>query len=153
MKALLINLLLFLTFNSFAQRKELKSFMFNDAKIEYTRIDYSKYGTSQFFVTMYNNSPKNNLIDKNAINCLKREKNLYHTLYFFLKIPSGFKNEHQKTKLFSKFITHLDKEEKVEKFNLYLNFDVNYSIPHQLKRYNVKRIITEISPKNICKTL
>ncbi|WP_442264571.1 hypothetical protein ACSIGC_09400 [Tenacibaculum sp. ZS6-P6] len=153
MKILLINLLFFLTFISFAQKKEVKSFMFNDAKIQYTRIDYSKYGVSQFYVTMYNINPKNNLIEKNSINCLKREENLYHTLYFFLKIPSGFKNEHQKTKLFSKFITHLEKEEKVKEFNLYLNFDINYSIPYQLKNNNIKRIITDINSENICKTL
>ncbi|WP_417443857.1 hypothetical protein [Joostella sp.] len=153
MKILLINIFFFATLTSYTQKKEVKNFMFNDTKIEYTRVDYSKYGIGQFFITMYARSPENNLIEKQSINCLTNKNRLYHTLYFFLSIPTDIKNENIKNELFSKFVTHLKKEENLDTFNLYLNFDYDYSISYQKSEKNVKRVTTKIRSKEICKTL
>ncbi len=133
--------------------KEVKSFIFNDTKIEYTRVDYSKYGIGQFFITMYKGSPENNLIEKKSINCLKNKDRLYHTLYFFLSIPADIQNQNAKNELFSKFVAYLKKKENLDTFNLYLNFDYDYSISYQQSEKNVKRVTTNITPKKICKTL
>jgi hypothetical protein len=153
MKTLLTSLFVFTTLISFSQKKEVKSFMSNDTKIEYSRIDYSKYGIAQFFITMYNESSENDLIEKKSISCLRSKERLYHTLYFFLEIPTSLTDEKQKTELFTQFVEHLKKDENMDSFNLYLNFDINYSIPYQLSKDNVKRVTTNITSNKICKTL
>jgi len=153
-----ISILLFVVlFNLYSQRKNIKTFLFNEQKIEYSRIDYSKYGITHFYVTMYSDNPTNDLIEKKGAGYLKKQERLYHTLYFFLKITHGIKTE-SKSLLFSTFMNHLKLEEKVEKYNLFLNFDLNYSIPYQLSlknnnSVNVKTITTKITPNNIWKTL
>jgi len=153
MKTILTIILFLLTLSSFSQKKYIKTFLFNDIEVKYTRVDYSKYGIAQFFVTMYNKNTENNEIEKRSISCLKSRSNIYHTLYFFLEIPSEINNEYQKTELFTEFMKHLKDEEKIKKFNLYLNFDNNYSIPYQLNENNVARITTNITTKKICRSL
>lgn len=153
LKFTIASLLFMLTHSSFSQEKKVKSFMFDDTKIEYSRIDYSKYGVTQFFITMYNKSPDNNLIVKKSSNCLRNKERLYHTLYFFLEIPGSLENELEKTNLFSEFVSYLKLEEKLESFDLYLNFDINYSIQYQLSENNVKRVTTNISKDKICRNL
>lgn len=153
MKTILTIILFLLTLSSFSQKKYIKTFLFNDIEVKYTRVDYSKYGIAQFFVTMYNRNTENNEIEKRSISCLKSRSNIYHTLYFFLEIPSEINNEYQKTELFTEFMKHLKDEEKIKKFNLYLNFDNNYSIPYQLNENNVARITTNITTKKICRSL
>jgi hypothetical protein len=106
---------------------------------------------------MYADNPNNKMIEKNGISYLRRVERLYHTLYFFLKIPKGIKTESQSL-LFNEFMKHLNFEEKIEKYNLYLNFDMNYSIPYQLSNeknisIDIKKITTNINSKNIWKTL
>ena len=159
MKTLIISLFFTIsTTVSFAQRKQTRSFNFQNNEVEYTRIDYSKYGIVQFFVTMYEDEPENKLIERNSIGCLRHQENIYHSLYFFVKIPNTIKEPKQKSELFSQFIKHIKQKEEMEKFNLYLNFDINYSIPYQLaeknnKSISVERVTTNITPKKICSTL
>jgi len=159
MKTLIINLFfIIITTISFAQRKQTRSFNFQNNEIEYTRVDYSKYGVVQFFITMYEDQPEIKLIEQKSIGCLRHKGHIYHSLYFFVKIPKTIKVPKQKSELFSQFIKHLKQKEEMEKFNLYLNFDINYSIPYQLaekdnKLISVERVTTNITPKKVCKTL
>ncbi len=57
------------------------------------------------------------------------------------------------------FIEHIQKKEDLEAFNLYVNFDKDYSQQYQKKvlksdRLNkIDRIYKNISPKNICRGL
>jgi len=137
----------------YSQKKETKSFSFENIEVEYLRLDYSKYGIAHFFVTTYNENTVSNLIEEKAIGCLKGKSRLYHTLYFFLKIPKSISDETSKTKLFSEFMSHIEEEEKIMTYNLYLNADINYSIPYQLSGRKIERIITGVTPRKICKTL
>jgi hypothetical protein len=157
MKTTIFALLFLLSFNLYSQRKEVKTFLFEGHKIEYSRIDYSKYGIAHFYITMYSDAPINDMIEKKGVRYLKRQERLYHTLYFFLKIPKEIKTE-SKSLLFNEFMAHINFEEKIEKYNLYLNFDINYSVPYQLSHKNnnsidIKKITTSITSSNIWKTL
>ena len=144
-------LLLFSTF-MFSQKKEAKSFEFKENKVEYTSLDYSKFGIAQFYITIYNDTNDNALIEKNAIDCLSKINNLYHTYYYFLKIPNDITDESEKTELYSTFISHLSKEQQIEKYNIYLNFDSNINMYH-LMTDNIKRILTSINSNTICSSL
>jgi hypothetical protein len=142
--------------NSHGQRLSKKSFLFENNTIEYTRIDYSEYGLDHFFVTMVADVPDNIDIEKNAANCLRKVKRLYHTLYFFLKIPEDIENPEA---LFSKFIEHLHSEETTTYRNLFLNFDEDYSRAFQIDQKDseslkkIKRIFTEVRARNVCNGL
>ena len=97
--------------------------------------------------------PENMDIEKNAANCLRKVERLYHTLYFFLKIPEDIENPEI---LFSKFIEHLHSEETTTYRNLFLNFDKDYSKAFQIDKKNgelskkIKRIYTEVKARNVC---
>jgi hypothetical protein len=150
------NLIIFFTLISiscFSQKNTKESFLFNNQKIEYTRIDYSKYGITQMFITMYEKNAENHAMITNSVDCLESTKNLYHTLYFFLEIPSDLKGEKLKSELFSKFVSHLNNTEKVDQNDLYLNFDFDYSIPYRMKNDNAQRTVTNITPGKICRAL
>ena len=153
MRILIICLFIFTNTICFSQKKEVKDFMFGDTQINYSKIDYSKYGVGLIFITIYNKRPQNEVIEKKSIRCLRNKKRLYHTQYFFLEIPNSITNKKQKTDLFANFLEHLKQNENIDKYKLYLNFDIDYSSPNQLSEYDVKRIISNITPNNICKTL
>ena len=151
-------LLLFLSFSmvSFSQTRDLKSFDFQNHTIDYTRIDYSKFGVAQFYITMYSSDTVYNSIEQTAYNCLLNKDRLYHTLYFFIRVPSSITDPKLKNKLFSEFVNHLKEEEKSDNINLYLNFDQNYSIQYRKEHMNandIKRVVNNITLKSICRTL
>src|SRR5690606_15988864 len=116
-------LLLFVTMTSLSQERTVESFTFEDTNIEYTRIDYSQYGVAHFFITMFNATSEVLPIVDEAEKCLKKKDRIYHTLYFFLKIPEEIKKQDVREKLFSEFVKHLGTVENLSEFNLYLNFD------------------------------
>ena len=148
-----IYLLTLLVYTSiFSQVKEIKSFDFKGKNIEYTIIDYSKYSVAQLFITIYNDTAENASVEENAINCLSDKKNLYHTFYYFLKIPTGITDETEKTELYAGFLNHLSMEQDMQKHNLFLNFDADYTITHPMTD-NIKRIITAINSNTICNYL
>ncbi|OUR90786.1 hypothetical protein A9Q87_12600 [Flavobacteriales bacterium 34_180_T64] len=158
MKSRLLILFLSISIYSFGQKRDLKSFTFQDQTIEYSRIDYSNYGIAQFFITMYSDDTKFNLVEQSAYNCLRRKDRIYHTLYFFIKVPSSIGDSEVKNKLFSEFVKHLKEEEKKTKIDLYLNFDEDYSAVYQTKqksekKNDVKRVNINISVKTICQSL
>ncbi len=156
MRKIIIYAALITTAFSFAQKRETKSFTFQESKIEYDRIDYSKYTVASFFITMYNDVEENEKMMKKAIRCLKRKSNLYHTLYYFIKIPKGIETLDNKNELFSAFVNHLKEAEELKKINLYVNFDSDYSLDYKSNHqtdYKIKRVTTDIKPKEICETL
>lgn len=150
---------LFVSMTCLSQERTVESFTFEDTNIEYTRIDYSEYGISHFFITMYDaKSGLGSIVDV-AEKCLNKKSRIYHTLYFFLEIPEEIKNQEMKEKLFSEFVKHLSVVEKLNEFNLYLNFDFDYSNLYQEevlvnKNLNeVDRIYLAISGNYICRGL
>ncbi|GAA4801177.1 hypothetical protein [Litoribaculum gwangyangense] len=158
MKIKILILFLSLCILSFSQTRELRSFNFQGHEIDYSRIDYSKYGIAHFFITMYSTDSEYNLIEQSAYNCLLKEDNLYHTLFFFVRVPPSIKDLDIKSLLFSEFVNLIKREENIEKVNLYLNFDEDCSKIYQMEKKlenanDVKRVIKNISVKNICKNL
>ena len=153
-----LNCIFFCLFVSTSQCQRLseKSFLFENNPIEYTRIDYSEYGLDHFFITMVADIPENMDIEKNAANCLKKVNRLYHTMYFFLKVPEDIENPED---LFSKFIEHLHLVENTSYRNLFLNFDKDYSRAFQINQKDfesskkIKRIYTEVRASNVCNGL
>jgi hypothetical protein len=142
-------LILLISTAVYSQKKEIKSFEFKGKNIEYSIIDYSKLSVAHYFITMYNDTNENVLVEKNAINCLSKYDNLYHTFFFFLKIPVDITDDSEITEFYLEFIAHLSKEQDIEKYNLFLNFDSDYNVYH-LMNYNIKRIISNINSNNIC---
>lgn len=153
MKPLLIITFLLNMFASNAQKTVDKTFRFDDINVEYTRLDYSKYGTTQFIIMMFDTNLEQNLIKEKSINCLRKKQRLYHTLYFFLKIPSVIKSVEQKNELFSKFMEHLVLEEKLEGVKLYFNFNIDYSVSYRAAGKYFSRVNFGITSNDICKYL
>lgn len=109
-------------------------------------------------ITMYSNDSFYNSIEQSAYNCLLKEDIIYHTLYFFIRVPSSIKDPDLKSMLFSEFVNHIKEGENLEKVNLYLNFDQDYSNQYQIEKESmnandVKRVTNNITVKRICKTL
>ncbi len=87
----------------FAQKRTAENLIFADQTVTYSRVDYSKYGTLHFFVAMYDDTEELKRVEKEARKCLRRTPRLYHTLYFFLKVPKGIKDQEKKERLFINF--------------------------------------------------
>lgn len=142
-----------------SQERTVENFTFEDTNIEYTRIDYSQYGVVHFFITMFNATSQVVPIVDEAEKCLKKKDRIYHTLYFFLKIPEEIKKQNVREKLFSEFVKHLGTVENLSEFNLYLNFDSDYSDLYQEEALanndlnEVDRIYLNISGRYICRGL
>jgi hypothetical protein len=156
MKKLILHIALIITTLSFSQQIDTKIFKFEESNIQYDRIDYSKHGVGLFFITMYEDVEENEKMMKKSIDCLSKKQNLYHTLYYFLKIPKEVTTLKEKNKLFSTFISHLKKVEKLKKVDLYLNFNDDYSKDYKSEKnidYKIGRVNTNIKAKKICRTL
>lgn len=144
---------LLITSYTFSQNQVVKSFAFNASKIDYARIDYSNYGVSQFYIIMYNDIPENKKVVKNAAGCLQSFERLYHTLYFFIPIPTDISEQRLKNELLASFIAHLQTVESLEKADLYLILDDDSSIKFK-QTINGNSIIKIVkNPKRICKYL
>ncbi len=147
---------LIISFSVNSQTKREKSFAFEYQKIAYTRVDYTRYGLAESFITMFKDEPKNQQIVSNAVTCLKQVNGIYHRLYYFIKIPTEIKDFEKQQKIFTAFVEHIRSKEKKHKSDLYLNFDVDYSMEYQIKysdKETLKRIYTKVDADNICKGL
>jgi len=108
---------------------------------------------------MFQDEPKNQMLVSNAVNCLKQESRIYHTFYYFIKIPVEIKNFETQQNIFTAFVKHLRAKEKKYKSNLYLNFDIDYSKEYQTQhsdkesKEKLKRIYTNVDADYICKGL
>ncbi|OUS00035.1 hypothetical protein A9Q86_11365 [Flavobacteriales bacterium 33_180_T64] len=154
MKSIILFVLFSFNFYCFSQNRELKKFSFQNNEITYSRIDYSKYKIAQFFISMYSEDDKYDSIEQNAYTCLLNKERLYHTLYFFIRVPKEIIDPKVKNEFFTEFISHLKKEEKMVDINLYLNFDTDYSTSYRKEQIKtIKRIKTDVTSQNICKML
>ena len=159
MKIKLLFLVLFATINSFSQKKTINKFYFKEKDVSYSRIDYSNYGIADFFITMYEDTPENKLIESKAENYLKNIAQLYHRLYFFIKTPTGSVTE-EKEELLSQFISILRIKENVSRVNLHINLSNFIPSPKYLLNINERTVFgdtlsinTQVNSKNIWKYL
>ncbi len=160
MKNYLIVLFFIISSNTFSQDLSRSKFIFLENQIDYSRLDYSKYGVSRVYIAMYMDTPENNLIDVNAISCLSTVNNLYHTLYYFVKIPKTLKQE-EKEKLFTAFVKLIKGKEryKIKKALLVLNFDGDYTNDYAVEKQtnlelnNVAQLYFDTKNQNICNRL
>jgi hypothetical protein len=153
MKKIFIVLILLFSTKSIGQYKKILNYNYNGEEIKYSRIDYSQYGVAGIYVTAYEKNETNKLIEKSAINYLKGFKNIYHTLYFFIEIPSKY-NFEEKQIIFNEIMIEIDKNENLKKIELFFNFDIDYSIKYQSEIFKhrfvtIKRIYTAIDSENI----
>lgn len=143
---------------SIAQKRTVDIFNFNEEEIKYSRIDCSKYGIAQIYVSMYTADDNTDMIDINATKFLKDKDTYYHTFYFFIEIPKKYSFA-EKQVMFSEFIKHLENKENLKKYDLYINFDEDYSDKYQRDKLenklenNVKRILLGLNFTNIVKAL
>lgn len=153
MKKIFIILIILFSIKSMSQYKKLLSYYYNGEEIKYSRIDYSKYGVNGIYVTAYEKNQKNNLIEKSAQNYLQSIENIYHTLYFFIEIPSKY-NFDEKQIIFNEIMIEIEKHEKLKNIELFFNFDIDYSFKYQSKIFKhhfakINRIFTAIDSENI----
>lgn len=152
-KALL--LIVLLSFNAFSQTKNIKYITYNEKTIPISRIDYSNYGIMNFFITV-SEEDNNNKIEENGRACLRHQSDLYHTLYFFVKIPKGF-SLIEKEEFLAKLVQKIDSEEKIKDVYYYVNLDSNFT--KKLLEYKAQlnpdkfRAYIDINSENICKAL
>lgn len=153
MKKIFIILILLFSTKSIGQYKKVLNYNYNGEEIKYSRVDYSQYGVTGIYITAYEKNETNKLIEKSAINYLKSLKNMYHTLYFFIEIPSKY-NFEEKQIIFNEIMIEIDKNENLKKIELFFNFDIDYSIKYQSEIFKhrfvtIKRIYTAIDSENI----
>ncbi|WP_182650928.1 hypothetical protein [Flavobacterium sp. SOK18b] len=152
MKKIFIIILLFISYTNMGQEK--LHYQYNGEEIKYSRIDYSKYGIVHIFVNMYEESDENKKIEKEATLFLANQKNLYHTLYFFIEVSRKYSLA-DKEIIFNEIMKEIENKENLKNFNLYLNFDIDYSDKYQREVIEhkiinkVKRVFTNINSKNI----
>lgn len=159
MKHIILTIFFFTFISGFSQEKSINRFMFDKKEVIYSRIDYSQYGVGHFFITLYEDLPENKAIETRAENYLGIVERLYHTLYFFIKVPVESTLE-QKEKLLIQFVEVLKAKENINKLNLFINLDAANTTPDfitQLNKNNFQsdkiRIKTKINSKNIWKNL
>ncbi|MGC1473385.1 MAG: hypothetical protein WA775_12405 [Psychroserpens sp.] len=140
-----------------AQTRTLNTFSFQEIDISYSRIDYSKHGALQYFVFMYSENDQFDLIEQTAYDCLRKGDLIYHTLYFFIRVPERIEDPYVKNQLFSEFMTHVKSEEKKSDVDLYLNFDKDasllYQAEHNEEENRIKRVVINLTTKYICKNV
>lgn len=153
-----LNFLLFIflfSVSSHSQKKRIDNFYFNGTSINITRIDYSKYGIANFFITVTEDDLENQ-VEENAIQCLKKEERIYHTLYYFIKIPKGFSLE-EKEQLLSKIVNIIDNKEKIKDVYYFINLDSNFTKKLIEDKSGLNpdkfRAFIDVNSTNICSAL
>ncbi|PZR19169.1 MAG: hypothetical protein DI539_14925 [Flavobacterium psychrophilum] len=156
MKKYILILLLLVNGISFSQTLKSENFISGSDSITYSSIDYSKHGVAQVFITLYEGIESNTAIPDKAKWCLSKEINIYHTYYYFIKLPRGT-TQLQGEIIFSDFVKHLSEIEKIDSRTvIYLNSDKDYSSKYNdqtIKPYNIIRTLTQTTPNNICSRL
>lgn len=143
----------------FSQKKSSGTFIFEKDTLAYNRLDYSKFGLAHVFISMYGNEVQNSQIEPNAADCLKKNNNLYHTVYYFIAVPGNI-TDNRREEIFAGFVTYIEQKENIQKsVNLFLNFDRDYSGHYQKKLKDaggkniIKRFLRDVKPSTICKGL
>lgn len=160
MKKILFLISLFTSLSCFSQAEKTDLFVVSNDTIQYTRLDYSQYGVSGIYISMYEETPSTKLILPNAVKYLKNISNLYHTLYFFISLPEKKFTKEQKEIIFAAFAKHIVSKENLPEAELFLNFDEDYSYNYQEEALagkesntRIKRIYTGIKATTIHKGL
>lgn len=152
---LLLVFILIVSSKTFSQKKTLESFMFQKKSILISRIDYSDYGVAHFFISVFEDDYTNKT-EQNAIKCLNKEVNLYHTLYFFAKLPKGLTQEDKEFFLLE-LVKNIDAKEKTKDVNYFINLGSNFTKQLIEDKANLApnkfRALIDINSTNICKAL
>lgn len=154
MKKIIIIVFIFMSIKNIGQHQQNIFYYHKDEVITYSRIDYTQYGIAHVYVSMYEQNEQNKYIKTEALNFLKEFSQLYHTLYFFIEIPSKYSFE-EKENIFNEIMKEIEKKENIQKAYFYLNFDIDYSQKYQTEKIEnnmenkVKRVSININQKNI----
>ncbi|SFB09718.1 hypothetical protein SAMN05660845_1580 [Flavobacterium swingsii] len=153
-KLLIIFILIFYS-KAFSQKKTSENFIFNGKSTPVSRIDYSDHGILHFFINVYEDDYPN-MFEENAIKCLNNEYNIYHTLYFFVKLPKGLTKDDKELFLLE-LVKNIDAKEKIKDVNYFVNLDSNFINLFVEKQPNLTpkkfRAVIDINPTNICRAL
>lgn len=141
----------------FAQKKNTLTYNFQETLVDYTRIDYPKHGIANVFVTFYEETNEKKGIVEKAEKCLSRESNIYHTYFYFVKLPQSLSTTERKNMVLG-FVQHIWQNDDLVTADLYLNFGTDYSEVYRKESVSkslpaAKRINTSIDTSNICKNM
>jgi len=159
-KALLI--LVTLSFIGYSQKKTKEKVSIFNANFYYTKIDYTHCGMTHVFLYVLSDNEESDKIEKKVESYLKTKERLYHTCYFFLRLPSNIKTIRQKEIALLEFIKLIDppsfnfflmlQEDISKKYLKEINYDENlvkpYRLVFDLKKGNAKKY-SDISIKEI----
>ena len=152
---ILIVFMIFVSSKTFSQKKTSENFIFQKTLTPVSRIDYSNYGVANFFINVYENDYINE-IEKNAIKCLNKEENYYHTLFFFARLPKGLTQEDKELFLLE-LVKNIDAKEKIKDVNYFINLDSNFTKQLIEDKANIDpnkfRAFIDINSTNICQAL
>lgn len=159
MRYVAFSVLLLFTLHMSAQKMTAGTFVSSGQVIHYNRIDYSGNGLGQIRIIMYEDNENNKDIYLNAANCLAQISNLYHTYYYFIKLPKDYKLQKSELAL-SEFLDQISKTPEYVKLKkvpiLYIFSDKEYSllyINQEKQPFKLQKVLTELSAQNICKGL
>ena len=154
MKKNILVLLLFMLFIScigFAQQEKVSTITFKSEQINYRKYDFSQYGLVNVYVIMYVDNQKNENFENNIKNFLDAQRNLYHSLYYIVKVSELYSLE-DKQVIFDKIVSKIEIDEDLKGKDLYFNLDVDYSLSYKInqdknRKNNIVRIFEKIESK------
>lgn len=132
-----------------AQKMTTESFQSNGETLNYSKIDYSKYGVAHVFVHIYEDSEENKAVPQNAVKCLRKVSNLYHTFYYFLPVKRDLTPE-KKKEIIQEFLKIVAVNEGAGRINLYLNFDGSTLLTSYQNEHLIRTKITNIKSSKNC---
>jgi hypothetical protein len=80
-----------LSIGATAQERQTFEFDYKGQSIDYTRIDYSKYGIQHHDYIFASESDYELMIDRVA-SCMAAQSRIYHTYFFIILVPEGLNN-------------------------------------------------------------
>lgn len=159
MKKALLLIAIITSTNCLAQRKTTENLIFEKDTISFERLDYSKHGLAQIFISMYEEKIDARLtVENQALRCLKKGQNIYHTYYYFIPLRKEYSLTHKQQILFA-FLQQINSNPDVDKADIYLNLDGDYATNYiqYLSSKNevekIKRSILTIDAVTICNGL
>jgi len=159
MRYLYLIIALILSLNAAAQKITAGTFINSGKVLHFSRIDYSEHGLGQIRVIMYEDIEKNQDLIANAAKCLNKVSNLYHTYYYFIKLPVGSAQSEGEAAL-TNFIQYLANDDEYKKLKkkpiLYIFSDMDYSAIYKNQKtqpYALEQVLVGVSAKNVCKGL
>ena len=100
---------------------------------------------------LFRSNQKNENFENNIKNFLDAQRNLYHTLYYIVKVPKIYSLE-DKQVIFDKIVSQIEIDEDLNGKDFYFNFDVDYSLAYKInqntsRKNNIVRIFEKIESK------